>query len=86
MKNRQRANLESMEGRSFILGRVIIAVLFLGERASRLDLANWITAPENPLTSRALANRLWARLFGAGLSRDLADLGNQGQWSGEGEP
>lgn len=36
MKNRQRANLESMEGRSFILGRVIIAVLFLGERASRL--------------------------------------------------
>jgi hypothetical protein len=51
-----------------------------GARATRLDLAQWIASPENPLTARAFTNRLWALFFGTGLSRDLQDLGNQGQW------
>ncbi len=50
------------------------------ERLTRLDLARWVTAADNPLTSRALANRLWKLLFGAGLSRKLDDLGSQGEW------
>ena len=50
------------------------------ERLTRLDLAKWITARENPLTARAFTNRVWALFFGTGLSRDLQDLGNQGQW------
>jgi hypothetical protein len=50
------------------------------ERLDRLDLARWIVSPENPLTSRALANRLWTLYFGAGLSRKLDDLGSQGEW------
>ena len=48
-------------------------------RLSRLDLADWLMAKENPLPSRVLANRLWKLMFGAGLSRKLDDLGSQGE-------
>lgn len=49
-------------------------------RLTRLDLANWITSPDNPLTARVFVNRLWKLFYGAGLSRDLDDVGAQGQW------
>ena len=49
-------------------------------RLSRLDLANWIVANNNPLTSRVLANRVWRLFFGFGLSRKMDDLGSQGEW------
>ncbi|CAN5127967.1 PSD1 and planctomycete cytochrome C domain-containing protein [soil metagenome] len=49
-------------------------------RASRLDLARWIVSPENPLTARTFVNRAWKQFFGAGISRNLNDLGNQGNW------
>ena len=50
-----------------------------GGRASRLDLAAWMTGPANPIVPRVLANRLWAILFGQGLSRRLDDHGAQGE-------
>ncbi len=50
------------------------------KRLNRLDLANWVMAKENPLTSRVTANRLWKLLFGVGLSNKLDDLGAQGEW------
>ncbi len=46
---------------------------------SRLDLANWITSPQNPLTARVVMNRLWRQLFGTGLSAQTDDLGAQGE-------
>ena len=49
-------------------------------RLTRLDLANWIASPDNPLTARVFVNRLWKLFYGAGLSRDLDDVGAQGQW------
>lgn len=51
-----------------------------GRRLTRLDLAKWLTAPENPLTARHFSNRLWKQFFGKGLSNVLDDLGNQGEW------
>jgi hypothetical protein len=50
------------------------------KRATRLDLANWIISPQNPLTARVLVNRLWRQFFGVGLSKTLEDLGSQGEW------
>jgi len=49
-------------------------------RATRLDLAKWLTSPNNPLTARVFMNRLWYLFFGVGLSKNLDDLGSQGEW------
>ncbi len=49
-----------------------------GRRATRLDLANWLGEPDNVLTSRTMANRMWYLLFGRGLSTSVDDLGGQG--------
>ena len=49
-------------------------------RATRLDLAEWVTSAENPLTSRVFVNRLWKMYFGVGLSKVLDDVGSQGEF------
>ncbi|MEZ5976946.1 MAG: PSD1 and planctomycete cytochrome C domain-containing protein [Planctomycetota bacterium] len=45
----------------------------------RLDLANWIVAPENPLPLRVAANQIWQRLFGRGIVSTPEDFGNRGE-------
>lgn len=47
---------------------------------NRLELAQWLVSPENPLTARTFVNRLWARFFGTGISGVVDDLGSQGEW------
>jgi mono/diheme cytochrome c family protein len=49
------------------------------EQRSRLELAQWIVSPENPLTARVIANHLWQLCFGAGLVRTVEDFGLQGE-------
>ncbi|HZJ16375.1 MAG TPA: DUF1553 domain-containing protein, partial [Chthoniobacteraceae bacterium] len=49
-------------------------------RLTRLDLAKWLVAPENPLTARVFMNRLWKQFFGNAISAQVNDLGAQGEW------
>ncbi|WP_198953767.1 DUF1553 domain-containing protein [Rhodopirellula sp. MGV] len=50
----------------------------LGNCDDRLTLAKWMTAPDNPLTSRVMVNRMWHLFFGRGLVVTLEDFGAQG--------
>jgi hypothetical protein len=40
----------------------------------RNHLARWLTSPENPYFSRAIANRVWANFFGVGLVENVDDM------------
>ncbi len=47
--------------------------------SGRLDLAQRITDPANPLTSRVIVNRVWHHLFGRGIVPTVDNLGVLGQ-------
>ena len=49
------------------------------QRLTRLDLAQWLTSRENPITSRTVMNRLWQVFHGNALSIAPDDLGSQGE-------
>jgi len=45
----------------------------------RLALAGWITGPQNPLTARVMANRIWHYHFGRGIVGTPSDFGSMGE-------
>jgi hypothetical protein len=48
------------------------------DSSGRLQLAQWVTDPKHPLTSRVMVNRIWRWHFGAGILRSTDNFGNLG--------
>jgi hypothetical protein len=46
--------------------------------SGRLELAEWVTDPKNPLTARVMVNRIWAWHFGQGIVATPDDFGTRG--------
>ncbi|MBL8820488.1 MAG: DUF1553 domain-containing protein [Planctomyces sp.] len=46
--------------------------------SGRMELADAIVAPSNPLTARVIVNRIWAGHFGTGIVRTLNNFGQLG--------
>ena len=46
--------------------------------SGRLQLASWISHPDNPLTARVISNRIWHHLFGSGIVRTVDNFGATG--------
>lgn len=52
---------------------------FSNASSGRLELAEWIAHPENPLTARVYVNRIWKHLFGTGIVRTVDNFGQPGE-------
>ena len=46
--------------------------------SGRLELADWVTDPANPLPARVMVNRIWQHHFGKGLVQTPSDFGKRG--------
>jgi hypothetical protein len=51
---------------------------FASSQSGRLELAQAITSPDNPLTARVMVNRVWAGHFGQGLVKTPSNFGELG--------
>ncbi|MEN3941841.1 DUF1553 domain-containing protein [Prosthecobacter sp. SYSU 5D2] len=49
------------------------------DQSGRLQMAQWMTSREHPLTSRVFVNRVWHWLFGAGIVRSTDNFGITGE-------
>ncbi len=45
------------------------------EQSGRLQLAEWLTSPRNPLTARVFVNRVWRWRFGRGIVASVDNFG-----------
>lgn len=52
---------------------------FSDQASGRMELAEAIADPDNPLTARVMVNRIWHHLFGRGLVETVDNFGLQGK-------
>lgn len=62
-----------------VLPHTATAELPSSHGSGRLEFAQWLTSPENPLTARVIVNRVWQQLFGRGLVTSPNDFRATGQ-------
>jgi hypothetical protein len=48
------------------------------KESGRLQLAEWLTHPDNPTTARVAVNRIWQHLFGRGIVASADNFGRMG--------
>ena len=48
-------------------------------QSGRLELAQWLTDPDHPLTARVMANRIWRHLLGTGIVATMDNFGFNGE-------
>ena len=48
------------------------------KQSGRLELAHWLTSPQNPLAPRVAVNRVWQHLFGTGIVNTVDNFGVTG--------
>jgi hypothetical protein len=46
--------------------------------SGRMELAEWLASPDNPLTARVIVNRIWQGHFGRGIVSTPNDFGRRG--------
>ena len=54
----------------------------IAQGSGRVELANWLVSPENPLTARVMTNRVWQHLFGRGMVPSVDNFGTTGEKPG----
>ncbi|MEZ6090386.1 MAG: DUF1553 domain-containing protein [Pirellulaceae bacterium] len=54
------------------------AIAIPEDQSGRLQLADWLTDPDNPLTARVIVNRVWMHLLGEGIVRSVDNFGELG--------
>ncbi len=62
-----------------VLGGHTLPAEIASQSSGRLQLAQWLTDPKNPLTARVIVNRIWQRHFGKGLVPSTSDFGLRGE-------
>jgi len=73
----EKAGASVQRGFLQVIGGLDVAPI--GKHSGRKELADWISSPQNPLTARVYANRIWLHLFGKGLVRTPDNFGASGQ-------
>ncbi|MCA9199134.1 MAG: DUF1549 domain-containing protein, partial [Planctomycetales bacterium] len=61
------------------LGQTSMPVTLPKNSSGRLELADWLTSGDHPLTARVMVNRIWSHLFGEGIVRTVDNFGEMGQ-------
>lgn len=72
-------NLGTKANRNMIEALQFVSIPTEHPTSGRLELANQIASPENPLTARVAVNRLWYFMFGKGIVTSIDNFGVLGE-------